>query len=314
MMTTNKEIVIKRYLRDSAGTMPEFWEGIWQHSPTTMKALAAQADARLVRECSRHLPPKAKLLEGGCGSGSYLARFAEMGYQVVGVDFAQRTVARLNAALPDLDVLVGDIRDLPFPNNTFDAYYSGGVIEHFEDGLMPQIEEAYRVLKAGGVFLVTVPYLNVSRNLSARWFGNRVKIDLDGRDTYIETLVDFKPGTASENEIPADYVFHEYVLPATYMRRVLTQAGFIVEGEMPFSSRWGLLDLERVRRLAGIGLQHRHAGHRMAAALLRLVEYIERKDGALFEATANLIGWLVGNLRLYVARKPNLSESQGIRQ
>jgi len=170
------------------------------------------------------------------------------------------------------------------------------------------------VLKAGGVFLVTVPYLNVSRNLSARWFGNRAKIDLDGRDTYIEMLVDFKPGAASENEIPAGYVFHEYVLPATYMRRVLTQAGFIVEGEMPFSSRWGLLDLEGVRRLAGIGLKHRHAGHRLAGALLRLVDYIERKDGALFEATAILIGWLVGNLKLYVARKPNLPESQGIKQ
>ena len=142
-MTTSKEIVIKRYLRGSTGTMPEFWEKIWQHSPTTMKALAAQADPRLVRECSRHLPPKAKLLEGGCGSGVYLARFAEMGYQVVGVDFAQRTVARLKTALPDLDIQVGDIRNLPFQNNTFDAYYSGGVIEHFEDGLMPQIKEAY---------------------------------------------------------------------------------------------------------------------------------------------------------------------------
>ena len=98
------------------------------------------------------------------------------------------------------------------------------------------------------------------------------------------------------------------------MRRVLTQAGFIVEGEMPFSSRWGLLDHEGVRRLAGIGLHHRHVGHRLAGALLRLVDYIERKDGALFEATANLIGWLVGYLKLYVARKPNLSEFQGIRQ
>jgi len=314
IVADNKEILIKRYLRDCGGPTPEFWEGVWQHSPTTMSALAAQADVRLVRECSHYLPPKAKLLEGGCGSGSYLARFAEMGYQVVGVDFAQRTVARLNAAFPDLDVRVGDIRALPFQNNTFDAYYSGGVIEHFEDGLMPQMEEAFRVLKPGGFFLVTVPFLNVSRNLSARWFGNREKIDLDGRATYIEVLDDFKPDAASRNVIPAGYVFHEYVLPAPYMRRVLAQAGFIVEKEMPFSSRWGLLDLEPVRRLAGIGLQNRHTGHRMAAALLRLVEYIERKDWAPFVFTANLIGQLVGNLKLYVARKPNSSEIQNVNQ
>jgi hypothetical protein len=83
---------------------------------------------------------------------------------------------------------------------------------------------------------------------------------------------------------------------------------------MPFSARHGLLDLEPVRRLAGIGLLNRHTCHRMAASLLKLVESIERKDGAPFEAMANLIGRLVGNLKLYVARKPNSFQIQNIDQ
>jgi len=304
-MIIDKDIFIKRYLLGCGGPTPEFWERIWQHSPITLNALALCADERLVRECAFHLPPKAKLLEGGCGSGSYLARFAKMGYQVVGIDFAQRTVERLTAAFPQLDVRVGDIRDLPFHGDTFDGYYSGGVIEHFEDGLMPQVEEACRVLKPGGVFLVTVPHMNVVRKLSSRFFGSREKVDLDGRATYIEVRDDLNLAPASQTSIPDGFVFHEYLLPATYMRHVLTQAGFIVEKEMPFSSRWGLLDLEPIRRVMGIGLQTRHAGHRMAAALLRLIDFIESKDSPLFIATAGFIGRLLGNLQLYVARKPH---------
>lgn len=309
-MAIEKEIVIKRYLRDCAGPTPAFWEEVWRNSASTMKALAAQADERLVRECSRHLPPKAKLLEGGCGSGAYLVRFTQKGHEVIGVDFAQETVARLNEAFPELDVRVGNIRELPFQDNTFDAYYSGGVIEHFEDGLMPQLDEAFRVLKPGGVFLVTVPYLNVARRLSARLLGTREKIDLDGRKTYIEVLREFEPSVASQDTVSAGFVFHEYVLPAMYMRRMLAQAGFEVESEMPFSSRWGLLDLEPVRRLAGIGLPNRHTGHRVAASLLRLVEGIERTAGTPFELAANLIGLLVGNLKLYAARKSHPSVTQ----
>lgn len=313
-MLIKKEIVIKRYLRNCGGPTPEFWEEVWQNSPSTMNALAAQVDKRLVRECSRHLPPSAKLLEGGCGSGAYLAHFKQKGYDVIGVDFAQRTVAQLNVYFPELDVRVGNIRGLPFENNTFDAYYSGGVIEHFEDDLRPQVDEAFRVLKPGGVFLVTVPYLNVSRKLSAQFLGHRGKIDLDGRKTYIEVLNEFEPRVAPRHTAPAGFVFHEYVLPAMYMRRMLAQAGFEVESEMPFSSRWGLLDLEPVRRLAGIGLPKRHAGHRVAGALLRMVEGMERAAGTPFELAANLIGLLVGNLKLYVARKPAPSAAQSATQ
>lgn len=298
-----KEIIIKRYLRNCGGTSPDFWDDVWREIPFTIKELASKTDQRLIREFSRHLPQKARILEGGCGNGAYVARFLEMGHQVIGVDFAQSTVKRLNIAFPDLDIKIGDIRSLPFSDELFDAYYSGGVIEHFEDGLLPQIKEAYRVLKPGGLFLVTVPYVNKARNISARLYGNREKIDLDGRQTYIEVFKELNSAISHRNSVPVGYVFHEYVLSSLYMKQLLAEAGFSLEHEMPFSSRWGLLDLEPVRRLTGFDLPKRHTGHRFVALLLRLVESLEKRNEAPFEVIANFIGLLIGNMKLYVARK-----------
>lgn len=298
-MPKRQEITLVRYLRDCAGPSPAFWDEVWRHSPTDLDALAAQADPRLVRKCTEYLSPQATILEGGCGSGSYLAAFSKLGYRVVGVDFAPQTVRRLKQWFPALDVRQGDIRHLPFDRNSFDAYYSGGVIEHFVDGLEPQIAEARRVLKTGGVFLVTVPYLNPVRRLAAWLFGPREKMDLDGRDTFIAISYGDPPVGRLHGVPPDGYVFHEYVLAPNRMRRMLADSGFVVEDEMPFSARWGLLDVGPLRRLAGIGLARRHIGNKIGAAPLRIVDVLERNANSL----AHLIGVVVGNLRLYVARK-----------
>lgn len=303
-MRRANHVTLKRYLREKAGPSPDFWDEVWQNSPSNLEALAAQADPRLLRCCLEHLPPRARLLEGGCGSGTYLAAFSKAGCEVVGIDFAPNTVARLKQIFPSLDIRLGDIRALPFPDATFDAYYSGGVIEHFEDGLGPQIAEAWRVLKPGGLFLVTVPFLNVTRRLAASLFGPREKIDLDGRQTYIEIIEGDPPGAVGHGHAPQGYRFHEYVLARDCMRKALARAGFVVENEMPFSSRWGLLDLAPYRRLAGVGMTKRHLGHKLAAAPLRLVDRVERGSAPEARKIAHLIGALVGNLCLYVARKP----------
>ena len=87
--------IIKRYLQGSVGPSPDFWEGVWKDSPTEMNALSAMADSRLVRASRNYLPADARVLEGGCGNGAYLDHFFKQGQQVVGVDFTEKTVARL---------------------------------------------------------------------------------------------------------------------------------------------------------------------------------------------------------------------------
>lgn len=54
--------------------------------------------------------------------------------------------------------LVLDVRDMPsVPDGSFDAVFCSGVLEHVDD-VHAAVRECYRVLTAGGVFLVGVPF------------------------------------------------------------------------------------------------------------------------------------------------------------
>jgi hypothetical protein len=122
----------------------------------------------------------------------------------------------------------------------------------------------------------------------------------------LSAMVDRRLIRAFRNYLPPEsYYFHEYGLSSSYMRHVLTKSGFQVEAEMGFSSKWGLLDIESFRNLAGIDKASRHLGNRLAASPLRLIGAIENCGWTLTECMADFIALFLGNLRLYVARKPS---------
>jgi len=157
----------KKYLHNSYGEKNEFWDRNWDGDWEQKSSQPPTVFLKLAVKMMEYLKPGMLLLEGGCGDGRYVRYFAGKGIKSIGIDFAQSTVQNVKKNIPNIDVRVGDIRSLEFPNECFDAYYSGGVIEHLEDGLGPQLAEAHRVLKKGGYFFVTVPHMNFSRKCAA---------------------------------------------------------------------------------------------------------------------------------------------------
>ena len=55
----------------------------------------------------------------------------KQGFEAIGLDFAPQTINYLQEVAPELDIRLGDARSLPFENESFDGYWSLGVIEHF---------------------------------------------------------------------------------------------------------------------------------------------------------------------------------------
>jgi SAM-dependent methyltransferase len=55
---------------------------------------------------------------------------------------------------------VGDVRSIDSPDGTFDAVYSPGVCEHFEEGPEAILIEARRILRHGGIAVVSTPCFN----------------------------------------------------------------------------------------------------------------------------------------------------------
>lgn len=113
------------------------------------------------------LPKGEKILEGGCGLAPYVIRLKSLGYDVEGLDYNEEPIKRALAYESTLSLKVGDVSNLPYDSDLFGGYLSLGVIEHFVEGPEKAIHEARRVLKSGGVFVVSVPRNHIFMRLKA---------------------------------------------------------------------------------------------------------------------------------------------------
>lgn len=102
-----------------------------------------------------------KLLEIGFGIGSDLLTFCENGAEVYGIDLSDEhyRLASKNFELHNqkCTLKICDASEIGFPTNYFDVVYSNGVLHHTPDTARC-ISEAYRVLKPGGLFILSMYY------------------------------------------------------------------------------------------------------------------------------------------------------------
>jgi ubiquinone/menaquinone biosynthesis C-methylase UbiE len=102
-----------------------------------------------------------KLLEVGCGMGFDVIEWAKRGVDVSAVDLTPNAIkiAEHHVELmgQKAELQVGSALDLPYPDNTFDAVWSRGVL-HVTSDTPKAISEVYRVLKPGGRMIVVNLY------------------------------------------------------------------------------------------------------------------------------------------------------------
>ena len=96
--------------------------------------------------------PEDVVLDLGCGSGRFCVWSAETGAHLVGADtgtfFARE-------ALSTVDLVVGELRKLPFADGSVTKAYTIDVLEHLSpDGLTATLNEVARVLQPGGALFV----------------------------------------------------------------------------------------------------------------------------------------------------------------
>lgn len=84
----------------------------------------------------------------------------QRGARAFGIDLSPPTVemARQEFAIRDLTIggAVGDVRRIPFADASFDAIYSMGTVEHFDE-TQEAVAELFRILKPGGRAIIGVP-------------------------------------------------------------------------------------------------------------------------------------------------------------
>ncbi len=128
--------------------------------------------------------PEDRVVDLGCGSGRTLLWNRDWHATVVGVDIAPYFSEE---ARRDVDLLLADLRKLPFADGTFTKAYSLDVLEHLSpDALRGMLDEAARILAPGGALFV---YTHVRKNAPiakglrvinrfAEWLDRRGLVDL----------------------------------------------------------------------------------------------------------------------------------------
>lgn len=107
---------------------------------------------------------KGDLLEVGCGEGRGIEKLKNQVSSYYAIDKIKNVVDKLKEKYPEVHFIHGNIP--PFegiPDNKFDVVISFQVIEHIKKD-KEFLKEIYRVLKPGGVALLTTP--NIKKTLS----------------------------------------------------------------------------------------------------------------------------------------------------
>lgn len=96
------------------------------------------------------------LLDAGCGTGGFLAWAESLGFgPLAGVDPSPEAVTATHARVPDADVRVAGLADLPFPDASFAVVTCNDVLQHVaEKDAMRSLAELRRVVRPDGALLV----------------------------------------------------------------------------------------------------------------------------------------------------------------
>jgi SAM-dependent methyltransferase len=196
--------------------------------------------------------PADRVVDLGCGSGRALLWNRDWGATSVGVDIAPFFSSD---ALDAVDLLLADLRKLPFAEGTFTKAYSLDVLEHLSpDALAAMLAEAHRVLVPGGALFV---YTHVRKNApiaaGLRWINALARV-LDRRG-----LIDLR----QERLRKSDHLNPLADIPE--LERVAANAGFRIARIRYYTPLVGGFVENILMRLAERAMARRAAA-RLAAA------------------------------------------------
>jgi ubiquinone/menaquinone biosynthesis C-methylase UbiE len=134
--------------------MRAWYEDVWEQLPD---GLTPEAAARRRDFLLSWVSPGDRVLDLGCGDGTFTAALAEAGAQPTGADVAEAALRRARERHPGPEyVRIEPHGPWPFPDAGFDAVWAGEVLEHVAD-TESWVREVRRVLRPGGRLLVTTP-------------------------------------------------------------------------------------------------------------------------------------------------------------
>jgi ubiquinone/menaquinone biosynthesis C-methylase UbiE len=156
----------------------------YDHTSPDYDTTRAAVGAEIIASAMTHAPcgvSDISLLDVGCGSGNFSAALVERVGHIDAIDMSTGMLAKACSKLASAEeggrvtFHQGDIRSLPFDNETFDAAMVNQVLHHLESagesgypGHSAAIAEIHRVLPPGGI--LTVHFCDHHQLRQGYWF------------------------------------------------------------------------------------------------------------------------------------------------
>lgn len=156
--------------------------------PDTIKTIGYTM-AKALELVRRHVPRGAKVLELSCGKGILADAMLRAGFQVQGTNYSD--YLQRNQAI-HVDAGVDILKPLPYPDGSFDCVVLSEVLQNVPNHLFVLAQIA-RVLKEGGVFVLTTPnIMNIKSRLHFLFTGYfKIKWMFIGHDVPLDQAFAF---------------------------------------------------------------------------------------------------------------------------
>lgn len=153
---TQERTEFKKYVEQGAYHWKKTYDvPFWRRGVRLMARYDLVAD-----QVAKHVKRHATGMDVGCGDGFLVYRLTRQGYMVTGLDASKEGLTKAEARLRDVGIestlIEGTAYDLPTEAESQDFVVSVEVIEHLNNPVNA-LQEIYRVLKPGGVFVCTTP-------------------------------------------------------------------------------------------------------------------------------------------------------------
>lgn len=111
-----------------------------------------KSDLRFFNKFLTYLPPKGKILDIGCGPGTFAQHLFKKGFLVEGIDLSTSMIKIAREKLPLIKFKLMDMRRLDYPSESFDAIFTAYSLIHIASLEIPEtLKGFYRVMKPRGL-------------------------------------------------------------------------------------------------------------------------------------------------------------------
>jgi SAM-dependent methyltransferase len=192
----------------------ERWGPLWGARPVDW-ALSEDQQVPTYEDALRHvdLQPGQRVLDIGCGVGSFLRLVAARGARPFGLDASEALLELARQRLPDADLRVGDMEALPYDDDTFDLVCGFNAF-FFANDIVAALRDAGRVAKPGAPVVIQV-------------WGPHERNDLEAIKQVIRPFLPPRPPDAPSEP--------DYSKPAV-LEDIAVKAG--LEPDSAFDSTW----------------------------------------------------------------------------